>query len=169
MNDINIYKNSTINNGCKQMYVSVPESSMRDLVKNLFGDEDYAEFEDLNSCNTQQPMDNPSKPLTKNEKIVKTMNQLIEEGFIKYQYDWGIIKQLLLYNYNIPFDNDQSFVDYLKMNNISHKIPTADDIRHLLSKMKGGFPEWTWTDRDFTETTRRNNLAKRFASIYNGL
>lgn len=169
MSDFNIICNSTINKDCKQMYVSVPKSSISDLVENFFGDNHYAEFEELNSDNQQQKSGSQEQPLTKNEKIVRTMNKLVEEGSIKYQYEWAIIMQLLKEKYSMTFDNDQSFVDYLQMNGISHKAPTASDIRHLTQNMTGAYPEWNWTDKDSTESLRRNNLAKRFVNIYSKL
>lgn len=97
--------------------------------------------------------------------IIRTM---VEEDVLKNKGDWGLLMTAMNQTDGLPcFDTPSSFLTYLndtlQLNDI--ELPSESSVSKMVRKMRGMFPDWTFTDtKDTTEVNRRINVGKRLVS-----
>ena len=97
--------------------------------------------------------------------IIRKMN---EEDVLKNKGDWGLMMTAMNQTDGLPcFDTPSSFITYLtntlQLSDI--ELPSESSVSKMVRKMRGMFPDWTFTDtKDTTEVNRRINVGKRLVS-----
>lgn len=100
------------------------------------------------------------------ERIIKAVNILKVEGALKNLYDYTFVMQLMNETEGMPhYDTPQSFLKHFAQLGIA-PLPDVSSINRIFSKMVGKFPNWTFVNKDKTETVRRNNVGRRFLNAY---
>ena len=100
------------------------------------------------------------------ERIIKAVNILKVEGVLKHMYDYTFVMQMMNETEGMPhYDTPQSFLKHFAQLGIA-PLPDVSSINRIFSKMVGKFPNWTFVNKDKTETVRRNNVGRRFLNAY---
>ncbi len=100
-------------------------------------------------------------------KVASTIEKMYMEGVMKYKYDYTWLMMAMNEIDDLPdFDFPTAFFDYLNSCHIKMPLPNRTSIGRYYDKAKGSFPNWTYTDANERETNRRNNIAKRFMSLF---
>ena len=100
------------------------------------------------------------------EKIVKAINVLTAENLIKHKYDYAWVMQVMNETEGMPsYDSPQSFLTHMTELHIDG-LPDISNINKELGRLMGKFPDWTFIDKDTTESNRRINIAKRFCNAF---
>ena len=100
------------------------------------------------------------------ERIIKAVNILKVEGVLKHMYDYTFVMQLMNETEGMPhYDTPQSFLKHFAQLGIA-PLPDVSSINRIFSKMVGKFPNWTFVNKDKTETVRRNNVGRRYLNAY---
>jgi len=107
------------------------------------------------------------KPVVEVDDRVKAAIEIMkEEKVIEHLYDYSWIMGIMNETKELPsFDSPQSFLTYLESLDIT-PLPSESSIKKEFGKMLNKFPNWTFLNKDKTETNRRINVAKRFLSSY---
>ena len=63
------------------------------------------------------------------------------------------------------YDTPQLFLKHFAQLGIA-PLPDVSSINRIFSKMVGKFPNWTFVNKDKTETVRRNNVGRRYLNAY---
>lgn len=101
-----------------------------------------------------------------NQRVKKCIDVLNNEKLLKHLYDYTWVMETMNQTSGLPnFKSPQSFIKYLKGLGVE-RLPSEDSIDKKQNSFTGIFPDWEFIDCDFTETTRRINVGKRFLSIY---
>jgi hypothetical protein len=96
------------------------------------------------------------------------IRKLHEENVIKKMGDWGLLMTAMNQTDGLScFDTPSSFVAYLtdspQLDGI--ELPSESSVSKMVRKMRGMFPDWTFTDTtDTMEINRRINVGKRLVS-----
>lgn len=110
--------------------------------------------------------DNQQGLLDEQERIKRSIENLLEENLCKYLYDYTWIMEAMNQTEGMPhFDTPNSFINYLKGLGIE-KLPSDDSISKKQNSFSGNFPNWDFNDCDTTEATRRINIGKFFLSAF---
>lgn len=105
-------------------------------------------------------------PDTEALKVKAAIDRLWEERLMKHLYDYTWVMEVMNESDGLPsFSSPQSFLTYMDALGIS-RLPDVSSIKKEYGKMLGQFPNWTFQDKDASETNRRINVAKRFLSAY---
>jgi len=97
--------------------------------------------------------------------IIRKMD---EEDVLKNKGDWGLLMTAMNQTDGLPcFDTPSSFITYLtdtlQLSDI--ELPSESSVSKMVRKMRGMFPDWTFTDtNDTTEVNRRINVGRRLVS-----
>lgn len=103
---------------------------------------------------------------TVDDRVKATIEIMKEEEVIEHLYDYSWIMGIMNETKELPsFDSPQSFLTYLESLDIT-PLPSESSIKKEFGKMLNKFPNWTFLNKDKTETNRRINVAKRFLSSY---
>lgn len=104
--------------------------------------------------------------------ICSIISKLHEEKVLKYMGDWGLLMTAMNQTDGLPsFDTPSSFLTYLADSNQFDgiEIPSESSVSKMVRKMRGLFPNWTFTDTtDTTEVNRRINVGRRLVSAARG-
>lgn len=109
-----------------------------------------------------QPEDNDTGTLC---SIIRKIH---EENVLKKMGDWGLLMTAINQTDGLPyFDTPNSFITYLsdsqQLDGI--ELPSESSISKMVRKMRGMFPDWTFTDTsDVMEVNRRINVGRRLVS-----
>ena len=94
--------------------------------------------------------------------------KLHNENVLKKMGDWGLLMTAMNQTDGLPcFDTPSSFVTYLSDSQQLEgiELPSESSVSKMVRKMRGMFPDWTFTDtNDTTEVNRRINVGKRLVS-----
>ncbi len=96
------------------------------------------------------------------------IRKLYDEDVLKKMGDWGLLMTAMNQTDGLPcFDTPSSFITYLadtlQLSDI--ELPSESSVSKMVRKMRGMFPDWTFTDtKDTTEVNRRINVGKRLVS-----
>lgn len=108
----------------------------------------------------------PEEMFSDDERIIKAVNILKVEGVLKHMYDYTFVMQLMNETEGMPhYDTPQSFLKHFAQLGIA-PLPDVSSINRIFSKMVGKFPNWTFVNKDKTETVRRNNVGRRYLNAY---
>ena len=136
---------------------------MRKLMKENEEDELKEEMEMKEKATEEtQPEDNDKGTLC------SIIRKLHEENVLKKMGDWGLLMTAINQTDGLPyFDTPNSFITYLsdsqQLDGI--ELPSESSISKMVRKMRGMFPDWTFTDTsDVMEVNRRINVGRRLFS-----
>ena len=98
-------------------------------------------------------------------KVYNAMETLKKESEIVHLYDFTWPMIAMNEDKDLPsFDMPTSYLNYMKKIGIK-SLPSRSTISKYYDKARGQFPNCTFDDADTTETTRRNNVGKRFIHL----
>lgn len=107
--------------------------------------------------------------LSVDERVLKALLTLQEEGLIKHKYDYAWL--LTAINQGIvddmsKFNSVKSFIDYVKSLGIDG-VAGNSTLALYLGYVNGRFPDWCFSDKcDNREKIRRINLINRFLKLF---
>lgn len=100
------------------------------------------------------------------QRVKECIDTLWEEKVLKHLYDYTWVMETMNQTKGMPsFDTPASFIAYLKTIGLE-RWPSEDTINKKQNVFSGTFPDWEFTDCDYTEATRRINVGKRFLNLY---
>ena len=129
---------------------------------NNYYNDDMKMEESAEATEETQPVDNDKGTLC------SIIRKLHEENVLKKMGDWGLLMTAINQTDGLPyFDTPNSFITYLsdsqQLDGI--ELPSESSISKMVRKMRGMFPDWTFTDTsDVMEVNRRNNVGRRLVS-----
>ena len=100
--------------------------------------------------------------------LCSIIRKLHEENVIKKMGDWGLLMTAMNQTDGLPdFETPISFITYLadsqQLEGI--ELPSESSVSKMVRKMRGMFPDWTFTDtNDIMEVNRRINVGRRLVS-----
>ena len=100
------------------------------------------------------------------ESIKRAINIMWAEVELKYKYDHTWIMMTMNETEWLPsFATPTEYLDYMEGCDMKDRLPDRSTISKYYDKARGIFPNWTFTDAKEKETTRRNNVGKRFLNL----
>ena len=104
----------------------------------------------------------------RDNRFLYATNKVIEEGLLKYGYDWTWIE---LYCEgaitDLQFNAPKSFLDYLWLIGVN-SLPDRTSLAKKVDVVRGEYPNWTFTDTSSSkEIKRRILVVGRFIFHYN--
>ena len=104
----------------------------------------------------------------RDNRFLYAINKVIEEGLLKYGYDWTWIE---LYCEgaitDLQFNAPKSFLDYLFLIGVN-SLPDRTSLAKKIDVVRGEYPNWTFTDTSSPmEIKRRILVIGRFIFHYN--
>ena len=100
--------------------------------------------------------------------ICSIIRKLHEENVVKKMGDWGLLMTAMNQTDSLPcFDTPSSFITYLADSQQfeGNELPSESSVSKMVRKMRGMFPDWTFTDTsDTMEVNRRINVGKRLVA-----
>lgn len=109
-----------------------------------------------------------SGPLTL--RIRHAIVQLREERLLRRMYDYAWLKVAMDSDDDLPsFESAQKYIDYLGGELQLDGLPSESSVSKMMDAARGQLFNWTFSDTsDAQETTRRNNIVKRFFNLMRG-
>lgn len=107
------------------------------------------------------------KPVVEvDDRVKAAIETMKEEKVIQHLYDYTWVMAVMNETQGLPsFDSAQSFLTYLESLGID-PLPDVSNVKKEYNRMDGKFPDWTFQNKDKTESDRRINVAKRFLNLY---
>ena len=104
----------------------------------------------------------------RDNRFLYAINKVIEEGLLKFGYDWTWIE---LYCEgaitDLQFNAPKSFLDYLWLIGVQ-SLPDRTSLAKKIDVVRGEYPNWTFTDTSSSkEIKRRKLVVGRFIFHYN--
>ena len=104
----------------------------------------------------------------RDNRFLYAINKVVEEGLLKYGYDWTWIE---LYCEgaitDLQFNAPKSFLDYLWLIGVQ-SLPDRTSLAKKIDVVRGEYPNWTFTDTSSSkEIKRRILVVGRFIFHYN--
>ena len=103
-------------------------------------------------------------------RIREAILQLRAENLLRRKYDYAWLKLAMDSTDDMPsFDSAQRYLDYLRDELNLDDLPCESSISKMMDMARGQLFNWTFSDtNDAKETTRRNNIVKRFFNLMRG-
>ena len=103
-------------------------------------------------------------------RIRKAIVQLRTEHLLRRKFDYAWLKVAMDSTADMPsFESAQRYLDYLRDELQLDDLPCESSISKMMDAARGQLFNWTFSDtRDAQETTRRNNIVKRFFNLMRG-
>ena len=103
-------------------------------------------------------------------RIRHAIVQLREERLLHRMYDYAWLKVALDSDDDLPsFESAQKYIDYLGGELQLDGLPSESSVSKMMDAARGQLFNWTFSDTsDAQETTRRNNIVKRFFNLMRG-
>ena len=103
-------------------------------------------------------------------RIRHAIVQLREERLLRRMYDYAWLKVAMDSDDDLPsFESAQKYIDYLGGELQLDGLPSESSVSKMMDAAKGQLFNWTFSDTsDAQETTRRNNIVKRFFNLMRG-
>ena len=97
-------------------------------------------------------------------RIRHAIVQLREERLLRRMYDYAWLKVAMDSDDDLPsFESAQKYIDYLGGELQLDGLPSESSVSKMMDAARGQLFNWTFSDTsDAQETTRRNNIVKRF-------
>ena len=157
-NDHVAMMDNLIKAGCTENQLMTVVVFMR-MIKQLYGRKMKERNEVKLVSTTGEDRDN---------RFLYAINKVIEEGLLKFGYDWTWIE---LYCEgaitDLQFNAPKSFLDYLWLIGVN-SLPDRTSLAKKIDVVKGEYPNWTFTDTSSSkEIMRRKLVVGRFIFHYN--
>ena len=103
-------------------------------------------------------------------RIREAILQLREERLLKRKFDYAWLKVAMDSTDDLPsFESAQRYLDYMRDELQLDDLPCESSISKMMDMARGQLFYWTFSDtKDAQETTRRNNIVKRFFCLMRG-
>ena len=103
-------------------------------------------------------------------RIRHAIVQLREERLLRRMYDYAWLKVAMDSDDDLPsFESAQKYIDYLGGELQLDGLPSESSVSKMMDAARGQLFNWTFSDTsDAQETTRRNNIVKRFFNLMRG-
>ena len=103
-------------------------------------------------------------------RIREAILQLREERLLRRKFDYAWLKVAMDSTDDLPsFESAQRYLDYLRDELQLDDLPCESSISKMMDMARGQLFYWTFSDtKDAQETTRRNNIVKRFFCLMRG-
>ena len=103
-------------------------------------------------------------------RIRHAIVQLREERQLRRMYDYAWLKVAMDSDDDLPsFESAQKYIDYLGGELQLDGLPSESSVSKMMDAARGQLFNWTFSDTsDAQETTRRNNIVKRFFNLMRG-
>jgi len=103
-------------------------------------------------------------------RIREAILQLREERLLKRKFDYAWLKVAMDSTDDLPsFESAQRYLDYMRDELMLDDLPCESSISKMMDMARGQLFYWTFSDTsDAQETTRRNNIVKRFFCLMRG-
>ena len=103
-------------------------------------------------------------------RIREAILQLRAENLLRRKFDYAWLKVAMDSTDDMPsFDSAQHYLDYLRDELDLDDLPCESSISKMMDMARGQLFNWTFSDTcDAKETTRRNNIVKRFFNLMRG-
>ena len=103
-------------------------------------------------------------------RIRHAIVQLREERLLRRMYDYAWLKVAMDSDDDLPsFESAQKYIDYLGGELQLDGLPSESSVSKMMDAARGQLFNWTFSDTsDAQETTRRNNIVKRFFNLMMG-
>lgn len=157
-NDNVAMMDNLIKAGCTENQLMTVVVFMR-MIKQLYGRKMKERNEVKLVSTTGEDRDN---------RFLYAINKVIEEGLLKYGYDWTWIELYCEGAINdVQFNAPKSFLDYLFLIGVQ-SLPDRTSLAKKVDVVRGEYPNWTFTDTSSTvEIRRRKLVVGRFIFHYN--
>ena len=103
-------------------------------------------------------------------RIREAILQLRAEHLLRRKFDYAWLKVAMDSTDDMPsFESAQRYLDYLCDELHLDDLPCESSISKMMDMARGQLFNWTFSDTcDAQETTRRNNIVKRFFNLMKG-
>ena len=103
-------------------------------------------------------------------RIREAIIQLRAERLLRRKFDYAWLKVAMDSTDDMPsFESAQRYLDYLCDELQLDDLPCESSISKMMDMARGQLFHWTFSDTsDAQETTRRNNIVKRFFCLMRG-
>ena len=103
-------------------------------------------------------------------RIRHAIVRLREERLLRRMYDYAWLKVAMDSDDDLPsFESAQKYIDYLGGELQLDGLPSESSVSKMMDAARGQLFNWTFSDTsDAQETTRRNNIVKRFFNLMRG-
>ena len=157
-NDHVAMMDNLIKAGCTENQLMTVVVFMR-MIKQLYGRKIKERNEVKLVSTTGEDRDN---------RFLYAINKVIEEGLLKYGYDWTWIELYCEGAINdVQFNAPKSFLDYLWLIGVQ-SLPDRTSLAKKIDVVRGEYPNWTFTDTSSSkEIKRRKLVVGRFIFHYN--
>lgn len=104
------------------------------------------------------------------QRIREAILQLRAEHLLRRKFDYAWLKVAMDSTEDMPsFESAQRYLDYLCLELQLDDLPCESSISKMMDAARGQLFNWTFSDtNDAQETTRRNNIVKRFFNLMKG-
>ena len=104
------------------------------------------------------------------DRIREAILQLREEHLLRRKFDYAWLKIAMDSIDDMPsFESAQRYLDYLCYDLQLDELPCESSISKMMDTARGKLFYWTFSDtKDIHETTRRNNIVRRFFNLMRG-
>lgn len=104
------------------------------------------------------------------QRIREAILQLRAEHLLRRKFDYAWLKVAMDSTEDMPsFESAQRYLDYLCLELQLDNLPCESSISKMMDAARGQLFNWTFSDtNDAQETTRRNNIVKRFFNLMKG-
>ena len=157
-NDHVAMMDNLIKAGCTENQLMTVVVFMR-MIKQLYGRKIKERNEVKLVSTTGEDRDN---------RFLYAINKVIEEGLLKFGYDWTWIELYCEGAINdVQFNAPKSFLDYLLLIGVN-SLPDRTSLAKKIDVVRGEYPNWTFTDTSSSkEIKRRKLVVGRFIFHYN--
>ena len=103
-------------------------------------------------------------------RIREAILQLRTEHLLRRKFDYAWLKVAMDSTDDMPsFESAQRYLDFLSTELKLDDLPCESSISKMMDAARGQLFNWTFSDTsDAQETTRRNNIVKRFFNLLRG-
>ena len=103
-------------------------------------------------------------------RIREAILQLRAERLLRRKFDYAWLKVAMDSTDDLPsFESAQRYLDYMREELMLDALPCESSISKMMDMARGQLFYWTFSDTsDAQETTRRNNIVKRFFCLMRG-
>lgn len=103
-------------------------------------------------------------------RIRHAIVRLREERLLRRMFDYAWLKVAMDSDDDLPsFESAQKYIDYLGGELQLDGLPSESSVSKMMDAARGQLFNWTFSDTsDAQETTRRNNIVKRFFNLMRG-
>ena len=107
---------------------------------------------------------------TMSVRIREAIIQLRAERLLRRKFDYAWLKVAMDSTDDLPsFESAQRYLDYMREELLLDDLPCESSISKMMDMARGQLFYWTFSDTsDAQETTRRNNIVKRFFCLMRG-